>query len=72
MKTETPIYDFYHRILGFVETDTRTGNKRAMDFYHRTLGFYEADLNITTDFYHRTLAHGDITASLVMQEANKQ
>lgn len=71
VKVETPIYDFYHRVIGFIETDTRTGNKVAMDFYHRTLGFYEADLDATSDFYHRRIAHGDVTASLVMQEASK-
>lgn len=69
-KSET-LKDFYGRIIGFVETDSVTGNKVGKDFYHRVVGFYDKKLNITKDFYHRIVGQGDILTSLISQANEK-
>lgn len=61
----TKIKDFHGRVLGTIETDTTTGNKRVKDFYGRVLGKYDAKLNKTKDFYGRVLSNGDTLASLL-------
>lgn len=53
------IKDIRGRIVGFVDTDTATGNKTVRDFYGKILGKYNRRLNITTDFYGRTVGKGD-------------
>ena len=47
------------KIIGFIDTDTATGNKVVRDFYGRILGKYNKKLNITQDFYGRQVAKGD-------------
>mgnify|MGYP007064931448 FL=1 len=53
------IKDWTGKILGFVETDSRTGNKIIRDFYGRIKGKYDKKLNVTRDFYGRKVANGD-------------
>lgn len=53
------IKDWTGKIIGFVETDTNTGNKVLRDFYGRIKGKYNKRLNITQDFYGRQVAKGD-------------
>lgn len=50
------------RIIGFIDTDTVTGNKVVRDFYGKILGKYNKKLNITQDFYGRQVAKGDRVA----------
>ena len=64
--------DFYHRIVGYIETDTVTGNKVGKDFYNRKVGSYDKNLNITRDFYNRIVSNGDTLASLVMQSDSRR
>jgi hypothetical protein len=59
------ITDFYGKIIGYVSTDEKTGNKTATDFYGRILGYYKKDLNLTTDFYGKIVARGDAVTGLV-------
>jgi hypothetical protein len=66
------ITDFYGRIIGYISTDEKTGDKTATDFYGRTLGYYKKNLNITTNFYNQIIARGDAVASLVYDKAQKE
>lgn len=64
------IRDFYGKILGYIETNSATGIKKATNFQMLTLGTYDPNQNVTRDFYGRILANGDILASLIMNDAN--
>lgn len=61
------IKDFYNRIIGYIETDSVTGNKVGKDFYRRIVGYYDKKLNMTKDFYRRIVGRGDMLASLIVQ-----
>ena len=65
MLKEEKITDFYGHILGYITTDTITGNKTAYNFYRAILGKYDSKNNVTRDFYGKILSRGDTTASLV-------
>ena len=69
--TRHDIKDFYGRIIGYIETDERTGNKTGRDFYGRILGYYDKRLNVTRDFYQRIVAQGDALSGLIWEEENK-
>lgn len=66
------IKDFYNRIVGYIETDSITGDKVGRDFYNRLVGTYNKKLNITRDFYNRIVGRGDTLASLVMQSETRK
>lgn len=53
------VKDWRGKTIGFVDTDTVTGNKVVRDFYGKILGRYNKKLNITQDFYGRQVARGD-------------
>ena len=53
------VKDWRGKIIGFIDTDTVTGNKIVRDFYGKQLGRYNKKLNITQDFYGRHVAKGD-------------
>lgn len=53
------IKDWRGRIIGFIETDSVTGDKTVKDFYGRIKGKYIKRLNVTRDFYGRQVAKGD-------------
>lgn len=53
------IKDWRGKIIGFIDTDTTTGNKVVRDFYGKMLGRYNKKLDITQDFYGRQVAKGD-------------
>lgn len=72
MKTTDTIRNFYKQIIGYVETDSVTGEKTARDFYKRILGYYDPKLNVTRDFYKRIVAHGDALVGLIYSEDEKQ
>lgn len=59
------IKNWQGRIIGFVDTDTVTGNKVVRDFYGKILGKYNKRLNITQDFYGRQVAKGDRVLMLI-------
>ena len=59
------IKDWTGKIIGFVETDSVTGNKVVKDFYGKIKGKYNKKLNITQDFYGRTVAKGDQSAMML-------
>ena len=57
------------KILEIIETDSSTGDQRALDFNtRRVLGYYKASLNITTDDLHRTIAQGNCLAALIYKQ----
>lgn len=60
-----PIKNFYGQIIGYIETDEKTGNKTVRNFYNQILGYYDAKRNITLDFYNRIVAQGDAAAALI-------
>lgn len=66
------IREFSGVIIGYIDTDSRTGNKTARDFYNKILGYYYADRNVTTNFYNQIVAQGDCTSGLIYEEAAKQ
>lgn len=72
MIKKEPLKDFYNRIIGYIETDTITGNKTGRDFYNRIVGYYNKNLNQTRDFYNRIVSNGDTLASLVFQSGAKR
>lgn len=59
------VKDWKGKIIGFIETDTITGNKVVKDFYGRIKGRYNKKLNITQDFYGRTVAKGDQSSMML-------
>ena len=59
MKQEETLKDWSGRIIGYVETDTITGNKILRDFYRKILGKYDKASDTTRDFYGRKVARGD-------------
>lgn len=64
--------DFYNRIIGYIETDSTTGDKVGRDFYNRIVGRYDKKLNVTRDFYNRIISQGDTLASLIIQSEAKR
>ena len=60
------IKNWQGRIIGFVDTDTATGNKVVRDFYGKILGKYNKRLNITQDFYGRLVTIGDRVMMLLV------
>ncbi len=65
------IRDFYQRIIGYVITDTVTGDAEGRDFYQRVVGYYKKSLNQTRDFYQRVVGTGNQLVSLIQQAENK-
>ena len=65
------IKDINNRILGYVETDSITGDKTFRDFYGRILGYYFKKEDITRDFYRRPISRGDTGISLIIMENKK-
>ena len=59
MIVREPVKDWRGQILGFIETDTQTGNKKIKDFYGKIKGKYNKRLDITQDFYGRKVSNGD-------------
>ena len=59
------IKDWTGKIIGFIETDSVTGNKIVRDFHGRILGRYIKKINQTQDFYGRLVARGDQSAMLL-------
>lgn len=72
MIKEDKITDFYGHILGYVQTDTTTGNKTAYNFYRAILGKYDSRNNVTRDFYGKIISRGDTTTALVYNSENKK
>lgn len=66
------VKDFYGRIIGYIETDSITGNKVGKDFYKRIVGYYEKKANVTKDFYRRIVARGDALSSLIVEANNRK
>lgn len=64
------VKDWTGKIIGFIDTDSVTGNKVIRDFYGRIQGKYNKKLNITQDFYGRTVAKGD-QSSMMLTYKNK-
>lgn len=64
--------DFYNRVIGYIETDSVTGDKVGRDFYNRIVGRYDKKLNVTRDFYNRIISQGDTLASLIIQSEAKR
>lgn len=65
------IRDFYNRVVGYIITDTVTGDKEGRDFYQRVVGYYKKNLNQTRDFYQRVVGKGDMLSSLIMEADRK-
>ena len=64
--TQEYITDFMGKKLGIIETDSNTGDQRALDFNTRkVLGYYKANLNHTTDVMGRIIAKGNCVVSLI-------
>ena len=59
------IKDWTGKIIGFIETDSVTGNKTVKDFYGRILGRYIKKINQTQDFHGRLVAKGDQSSMLL-------
>lgn len=62
------IKDWRGIIIGFIETDTVTGNKIAKDFYGRVVGRYNKRANVTQDFYCRQVAKGDQVVGMLYRK----
>ena len=71
-KTKETIRDFYGKILGYIETDSVTGNKVATNFLGKILGYYYKKTNTTTNFLGKILGRGDLTSGLIYSESQKK
>lgn len=67
MTDRQPVRDFYKRIIGWIDTDSVTGDQVGRDFYMRIVGYYDAKLNVTRDFYKRIVNYGNMLPSLIQQ-----
>ena len=65
MITRERVQDWTGKLIGFIDTDSVTGNKTIRDFYGKIKGKYNKRLNITQDFYGRTVAKGDQSAMML-------
>ena len=74
MEKRKPIQNFYGIIMGYILTDTSTGNERATDFYGRILGYYNKSSDFTSAFNGQILNKGNTLASLIADafEKNKK
>jgi len=61
---KTTIKDWAGKVIGFIETDERSGNKIVRDFYGKILGKYDKQYDVTRDFYGRIVAKGDQSSML--------
>lgn len=68
MVTRQRIQDWRGKLIGFIDTDSVTGDKIIRDFYGKITGKYIKRLNITQDFYGRTVAKGDQSAMMLTYE----
>ena len=68
MIVEDTIKNYYGKILGYIETDSVTGNKVAYDFYRKILGRYNKREDCTKNFYGKVLSRGDTTIALVYNQ----
>lgn len=66
-----PVRDFYKRIIGWIDTDTVSGDQVGRDFYQRIVGYYDAKQNVTRDFYKRIVNYGNMLSALIQQENDK-
>ena len=67
MMDRQPVRDFYKKIIGWIDTDSVTGDQIGRDFYMRIVGYYDAKLNVTRDFYKRIVNYCNMLASLIQQ-----
>ena len=65
MRDKQPIREWNGKIIGWVETDSITGDKILRDFYGTILGKYDKKFNVTRDFYGRVLYKGDQSGLLL-------
>jgi len=74
MKTDQKetIRQFNGRIVGYIETNTKTGEAQARDFYGRIIGFfdptyakYRGGNGCTRDFYGRIIGYGNMLHGIV-------
>ena len=70
MMDRQPVRDFYKRIIGWIDTDSTTGDQIGRDFYMRVVGYYDAKLNVTRDFYKKIFNFGNMLGSLIQQVDN--
>lgn len=66
MANRRVIKDFYGKILGSVEEDSR-GDIIARDFFGKILGRYDKQMNVTKDFFGKIIGTGDLTSALIFQ-----
>ena len=67
MMDRQPVRDFYKKIIGWIDTDSVTGDQIGRDCYMRIVGYYDAKLSVTRDFYKRIVNYGNMLASLIQQ-----
>lgn len=71
MIERTPVRDYYQRIIGYIDTDTVTGDKVGRDRTQWIVGYYVKRLNETQDRYRRCVNKGDMLAALIQQEEDR-
>lgn len=63
------VRDFYGTIVGFIETNTTTGEAQARDFYGKILGSFDPKFGgrngCTRDFYGKILGEGNQLSRLI-------
>ena len=63
-----PVRDYYHRIIGYIDTDTVTGDQVGRDFYQWIVGYYKKSRNQTLDRYQRVVYQGNMLSALIQEE----
>ena len=72
MEKRKPIQNFYGIIMGYIITDSQSGNERATDFYGRILGYYNKNNDTTCSFTGQILNKGNTLASLISDAFEKR
>lgn len=70
MMDRQPVKTFDGRVIGWIDTDTITGDQTGRDFYQRIVGYYDKKYNVTRDFYKRIKYRGNMLAALIQEESH--
>lgn len=63
-----PIRKFGGKIVGYIETNSKTGESQARDFFGKILGFYDPNWGkdgCTRDFYGKIIGEGNQLQGLI-------
>ena len=72
MISRQPIKDRNYRIIGYIDTDSSSGDKTAYSFAGKIVGFYQKQFDRTITYTTEIVGFGDQLVSLLYIEDNKK